>query len=144
MPKAVVAISVFVILIATFFAGLMTGRFLQHQKTGYFYQVRSEKTYPSPNGNIRLEYATESVGFPFLDPGTITIVLEEPSGTEFVLYKVPCGFQEPSPWVEELNVTDNHVQWDDGCNLYTLQLERSERSAPDAKDPLSPVRGGGD
>ena len=117
------------ILAVTFAVGLIVGGFFQHLKTGYVYELRSQKTYLSPNGSLKLEYATESVGWPFLDPGTSTIVLEEPSSLEIVLYKSRRGFQESVPYPNEIIVTDNQIRWDDGIHAYTLQLEASQSSA---------------
>ena len=115
------------VLAATFVAGLKIGGYVQHQKTGYAYRIRSEKSYASTNGTVHLEYATESVGIPFLDPGTSTIVLREPSGLEAILYKARRGFQESYPYPEELVVANNQIRWDDGWHYYTLQLEASRR-----------------
>ena len=115
------------VLAGTFVAGFKVGVFFQHCKTCYVHEIRSERTYSSPYGAIRLEYATESIGVSFLDPGTSTIVLKEPSGQEVVLYKAQRGFQESSPFPEELVVTDDQIRWDDGLHVYSLRLEASQR-----------------
>lgn len=124
MRKVIIRILAFATI---FIAGLMIGAFLQHQITGYVYDIQNEKTYSSPNGTVSLEYAIETVGNPFLDPGTSTIVLREPSGLKIILYKARRVFQETYPYTEKLVVTDNQIRWDDGWHLYTLQLETSQR-----------------
>ena len=117
-----------------FLAGLKVGGFIQHQKTGFFYVLRSEKTYASSFGAIKLRYATEAVGAPFLDPGTSTIVLEDPSGLELTVYKAKRGFQESFPFPEDVRVQDSEIRWDDGRYAYTLLLSESEKDQL-GKDP---------
>lgn len=123
------------VLVLTFVLGLWLGGTIQHWKTGYVYKLRNEKTYSSPNGTIRLEYATESVGMAFLDPGTSTIALEEPDGTKFILYKAPRAPRESFPFVKDVEVTPEEMRWDDGCFAYTLHIEASQRGDRESSHP---------
>lgn len=127
------------VLVVTFIAGLKVGGFLQHQKTGYFYEIRSVKTHPSPMGTVQLKYATETIGMPFLDPGTSFIVLDDPSGLELTVYKARRVFQESYPYPKDVLVNENRIQWDDGCYTYDLRLAASQRSQ--ATDEEASVHG---
>ncbi len=120
--------AIWIALIAAALAvGLKIGEFLQHQKSGYFYEIRNEKDYSTAIGRIVLRNVTESVGMPLLDPGTSTIVFEEPSGLELTVYKARRIFQESYPYVDSIDVRSDRIRWDDGCYVYTLTIESSAR-----------------
>ncbi len=123
MRRAIICV---VVVASVFLIGVMVGRALEGISSRYVYDIRSKKTYESPNGEVRLEYATESVGPAILDPGTFTIVLEN-RGVDVVLYKAKRTFQESWPSVDEVSVEGDQIQWDDGCNTYRLSLSPSVR-----------------
>ena len=116
------------VVLAVFFIGYGVGGYIQHQKTGYFYEIRDETAYTSSFGPVKMRYVTETVGMPFLDPGTSTIVLEDPSGLELTIYKARRVFQESYPYIKDVIVNDNEIRWDDGCYAYALNIQRSDRN----------------
>ncbi|MGL5020205.1 MAG: hypothetical protein ACRDBP_18865 [Luteolibacter sp.] len=101
------------LLAAAFFAG----RFVQHSNSGYHYDVIDTKDYDSPVGPIRWSYVTESVGIPFLDPGTT--ILEVDGRT---IYKAKRGFQESSPFARNISATRNGIAWEDGDYRFDLTI----------------------
>ena len=119
-----------IVVVSTFLVGVKVGRVLQDLDSGYRYEVRTESAYASPFGKVRLEYATEAFGLGIIDPGNFTIFLED-RGLEVVLYKAKRTFQESWPAVHDVSVTDDRIQWDDGCRTYRLQLGASERGDRD-------------
>lgn len=99
--------------------GFAVGRFVQHNKSGYHYDVRDTKIYDSPVGPIRWSHVTESVGMPFLDTGTTIL---EVDGR--MIYKAKRSFQESSPYARNIRATQEGVAWDDGDFQYDLKIQR--------------------
>ena len=113
--KIILAVIGLALLAAAFFAG----RFVQHSNSGYHYEVRDTKDYDSPAGPIRWSYVIESVGIPFLDPGTT--ILEVDGRT---IYKAKRAFQESSPYARNISATQDGIAWDDGEFRYDLKIHR--------------------
>lgn len=99
--------------------GFVGGRLFQHFKSGYHYAVRAEKEYESPLGLVKWSYVTESIGLPFLDPGTTIIKLEDRT-----IYKAQRGFQESVPYAQNITATENTIAWDDGEFEFHLVIEK--------------------
>ena len=99
--------------------GFVSGRFVQHSKSGYHYDVRATKDYDSPVGPIRWSYVTESVGMPFLDSGTTILELDGR-----MIYKAKRSFQESSPCARNIRATPEGVAWDDGDFLFDLTIHK--------------------
>ena len=119
--KIILAVIGLALLAAAFFAG----RFVQHGNSGYHYEVRDTKDYDSPVGPIRWSYVTESVGIPFLDPGTT--ILEVDGRT---IYKAKRGFQESSPYARNISATQDGIAWDDGDYRFDLTIHRMKTGKP--------------
>jgi hypothetical protein len=100
-------------------AGFLAGRFVQHSRFGYYYEVRDTKDYESPVGPVRWSYVTESIGTPFLDPGTT--ILEVDGRT---IYKAKRAFQESSPYARNISATQDGIAWDDGNFRFGLRIHR--------------------
>jgi hypothetical protein len=88
--------------------------------------VRDTKDYDSPVGLIRWSYVTESVGTPFLDPGTTIIEVDGRT-----IYKAKRAFQESSPYARNLNATQHGVAWDDGEFQFDLKIHRMKGGEQD-------------
>lgn len=99
--------------------GFASGRFVQHSKSGYHYEVRDRKEYGSPIGPIRWSYVAESIGTPFLDSGTT--ILEVDGRT---IYKAKRAFQEVSPYAKNINVDQDRISWDDGDYRFDLSMHK--------------------
>jgi hypothetical protein len=93
---------------------------------GYHYELRSEKRVPYGEGTVAIKYVTESMGLPFLDPGTSIVTLESGSGSEITIYKARRVFQEASPFVDDVKVTGDVIEWSDGRKQYHLRISALE------------------
>jgi len=111
---------ILVILILTL--GFVTGRAFQHTRTGYYFEVREKEEYAFPLGEIRWSYVTESVGIPFLDPGTTIIEYEGRT-----LYKAKRGFQESFPFAQNIQTSGNSIDWSDGEYSFHLTIAKEEK-----------------
>lgn len=101
--------------------GFMGGLIFQHYRTGYHYKVKETKEYHSPNGPVQWSYVTESVGSPFLDPGTT--ILEVDGRT---IYKAERVFQESSPYARNIIIDEDEIKWDDGDYQYNLTIKKEK------------------
>jgi hypothetical protein len=115
MKRALIYASVGAILVVV---GFFAGEFCQHQKTGYHFEVREQKLFRSPLGKIEWSYVTESVGMPFLDPGTTIIKFEDRT-----IYKAQRYFQEDYPYARNIQTNDNSIMWEDGEFKFQLTIE---------------------
>ena len=96
---------------------------MQFQKMrGYHYEVRTEKRVSYGEGTVAIKYVTETMGLPFLDPGTSIVTLEQESGGETTIYKSRRIFQEAYPFVSNVKVNGDEFEWDDGDKLYHLHI----------------------
>ena len=104
--KVIFSIVVLLLLLGlTFFAGTL----YEHAAHGYYFKVREKKDYETSMGPVHWSYVTESIGIPFLDPGT-TIIEHEGR----ILYKAPRFFQESVPFAQNIVSSNNFIGWDDG------------------------------
>lgn len=92
------------VVVATFVAGHVSGRMLQHARTGYHYRVRNEKDIPFQSRSLSVRYVTESVGLPFLDPGTTILALDD-----ITIYKARRCFQEGFPVATDVSVNGDEI-----------------------------------
>jgi hypothetical protein len=113
--------------------GFVGGRLYQHAKTGFHFKVLAEKEYGTPKDPVRLRYVSESVGMPFLDPGTSTI---EYRGR--TLYKAQRIFQESVPVAANISVSDKQIDWDDGEYQFHLTMEEMKKGEPSGTANGSP------
>ncbi len=111
-----IAICIFILIV-----GFFAGRFAQHNKTGYHFSVRESKEYPFSFGAIRWSYVTESVGVPFLDPGTTILEFDHR-----VIYKAQRSFQEDFPFAKNISTEGGSVVWNDGQYKFQLTVSKSE------------------
>ena len=96
---------------------------MQFQKMrGYHYELRSEKHVPYAEGTVAIKYVTETMGLPFLDPGTSIITLEQESGGETTIYKARRIFKESYPFVSDVKVNGDEFEWNDGDKQYHLHI----------------------
>jgi len=95
--------------------GFIAGRVLQHAKTGYHYKVLEQKQYSSALGPIEWSCVSESIGMPFLHPGTTIIKFGNRT-----IYKAQRDFQESSPYARHITTLSNSITWDDGDFQYRL------------------------
>jgi hypothetical protein len=118
------------VVVATFVAGHVSGRMLQHARTGYHYRVRNEKDIPFQSRSLSVRYVTGSVGLPFLDPGTTILALDD-----ITIYKARRCFQEGFPVATDVSVNGDEISWNDGVNRYRLHVE----PIPDATANRAPT-----
>jgi hypothetical protein len=116
-PKITLAI----IGLALLAVGFVSGRLVQHNKSGYHYEVKDTKAYDTSVGPVRWSYVTESVGMPFLDTGTTVLELDGRT-----IYKAKRSFQESSPYARDISVTPNGIAWDDGDFRFDLTIHRTK------------------
>jgi len=105
--------------LALLIVGFVAGRFVQHNKSGYHYEIKDSKDYDTSVGPIRWSYVTESVGMPFLDSGTTVLELEGRA-----IYKAKRSFQESSPYAKDISATPDGIAWDDGDFRFDLTIHR--------------------
>ena len=123
MKRALPFSMVAVVLLAAAFQG---GRFFQNASNGYHYSIREEKDYDSPMGPVYWSYVTESVGLPFLDPGTTVIQFGDRT-----IYKARRVFQESYPFAENIKTSDHAIAWEDGEYRFNLTVT----TMPEFKGP---------
>lgn len=116
----------FVLLAVVFWAGC---RF-QHMCSGYHFEVRDEKVYPFGTGKIRWRYVTESIGVPFLDPGTTHIEYLHDHGGTTTIYKAQRVPREPLPFAENIKTSGSTITWDDREFRYKLEIEAMPPEKP--------------
>jgi hypothetical protein len=111
-----------ILLVSAFVAGAL----FQHARNGFFFKVLAEKQYGASADPVRWRCVSESVGMPFLDPGTTTI---EYRGR--TIYKAQRIFQESVPVAGNIKVSDKQIDWDDGELRFHLTVEEMKRGEPD-------------
>ena len=111
-------------------AGFLVGSQYQYLKSGYHFEVLEEKSFQSSLGKVKWSCVIESVGMPFLDPGTTIIKLEDRT-----IYKAQRYFQEDCPYARNIQTHDNVIAWEDGEFKYSLIVEPLTNSpaAPQTK-----------
>lgn len=114
--------------LASLAIGFASGRFVQHGRSGYHYEVRDTKNYDSPMGPVRWSRVTESVGMPFLDTGTTILEFEGRT-----IYKARRGFQESTPYARNIHASQDRISWDDGDFHFDLNLRRMKIDAQNAE-----------
>ena len=112
-------ITLTIVCFALLAVGFTVGLFVQHNKTGYHYEVRDTKNYNSPIGSVHWSYITESVGAPLLDPGTTILEIDDR-----IIYKAKRGFQESSPYAQNIMADQNGITWEDGDYQYKLTMNK--------------------
>jgi hypothetical protein len=112
-------ITLAIIGLALLAGGFVAGRLVQHNKSGYHYEVRDTKDYDTSVGPIRWRYVTESVGMPFLDTGTTVLELDGRT-----IYKAKRSFQESSPYAKNISPKQDGIAWDDGDFRFDLTIHR--------------------
>lgn len=105
----------------TFVMGCFMGSAFQHAKTGWHYQIRASKVIPTDLGPVQWSYVTESIGLPFMDPGTTVV---EWNGR--TVYKAKRVFQESYPFADNVRSSKNAIEWDDGKHSYHLTIKEME------------------
>lgn len=116
---------------ALLLVGFVGGRLFQHAKTGFYFKVLAEKQYGSTNDPVRWQCVSESVGMPFLDPGTT--IIEYRGRT---IYKAQRIFQKGVPVAANVSVSDQQIAWDDGELRFHLTVEEMKKV-----EQVSPVNG---
>lgn len=114
-PKAKRLIIHALLLVVCFFAG----QFYRHITSGHHYELHEEKRHDFELGGIHWQYATDSIGLPFLDPGTTKIIFDDR-----VLYEAKRGFQESAPYARNIETLGNQIRWDDGDYRYQLDISK--------------------
>lgn len=99
--------------------GFASGRFVEQCHSGYHYDIRDTKDFDSPMGLVRWSYVTESIGTPFLDPGTTTLEIDGRT-----IYKAKRDFQESAPYAKNITTSKDRISWDDGDFHFDLTLQR--------------------
>jgi len=97
---------------------------------GYHYELRSEKRVPYGEGAVVIRYVTETMGLPFLDPGTSIVTLEDGFGGETTIYKARRIFQEAYPFVSDVKVEGEAFEWTDGDKQYHLRIHPLRGTTP--------------
>jgi hypothetical protein len=123
MKRALIRLAFGAVLLVVGFIG---GRVFQHANTGFHFKVLAEKQYGSPTDPVRWRCVSESVGMPFLDPGTT--VIEYRGRT---IYKAQRIFQESVPVAENIQASDKHIDWDDGELRFHLTVEEMKKGEQD-------------
>jgi hypothetical protein len=97
--------------------GFFAGRIFQHLKSGYHFKILDEKEIPSSLGTIEWKCVAESVGMPFMDPGTTIINFQGRT-----IFKAQRIFQESFPYARNIQATNGSIDWDDGELKYHLTI----------------------
>ncbi|MCC5829165.1 MAG: hypothetical protein JJU36_06925 [Phycisphaeraceae bacterium] len=113
-------------------AAFFTGRYWEHFQNGRWYRVHAERIYHWDFGAVHLHHVTDSIGWPFLDPGDSVISMSNGSHHRIKLYQSKRDFQESWPWVHDLEAEGNQLRWSDGVYRYRLGLELIDHSVNDA------------
>ena len=79
-------------------------------------------------GSVHWSLITESIGTPFLDPGTTLI-----KWNGRTIYKAQRDFQESTPVATNLKTSDSAIEWDDGEYHYKLAITETPASQPKSK-----------
>jgi hypothetical protein len=110
--------------------GFFMGRVFQHLKSGYHFEIIDEKEIQSSLGTVEWKCVTESIGMPFLDPGTT--ILDFKGRT---IFKARRMFQENYPYARNVQVANDTIVWDDGELKYylTVQSLTNLLAAPQSK-----------
>ncbi|MDA3874742.1 MAG: hypothetical protein PF795_12390 [Kiritimatiellae bacterium] len=126
---------------ACYGVGFQVGKYVH----GHHYEIRNEEEFSFLNGTIYSRYTTDSIGPPILDPGTSEIQFHGAvvRGLPITIYKANRGFQESTPFVNDLKVRGDEVSWDDGLYSYRLHIneateETGQQNTP--PNPSGPVR----
>jgi hypothetical protein len=82
-------------------------------------------------GPVEWKYVTESAGLPFLDPGTTVIEFQGRT-----IYKARRGFQEDSPFAQNIQASNGCIEWDDGEFQFRLAIDELNSPAPGEKNDL--------
>lgn len=113
-------------------AGFVCGRLVQHAKTGFHREIREQKIFESAMGPVQWSHVTESVGFPFLDPGTTILEFKGRA-----IYKAKRVFQEGHPFAWNVTTEGNLIRWEDGEYRFQLLVEdMGVREAGENENPL--------
>ena len=103
-------------------AGFIGGRAFERMKSGYHVNVLSKKVYESAVGRVEWSHISESFGAANLNPDTTMIKFEDR-----IVYKAQREFQETSPFVDDVTVSDNNVRWNDGEFQFSLTVEPANK-----------------
>ncbi len=98
--------------------GHISGRIVQHLKTGYHYDVRQEQQIPFQSRFLSVQSVTESIGFPLLTPDTNILALDD-----VTIYKAKSNWQEGVPVPRDVRVDGDEISWNDGEHRYRLHVE---------------------
>ena len=107
------------------------GRWYEFGRSGHTFEVREAKDFESPLGTIHWSYVTDTVGVPFLDPGTTMIEFDNR-----IIYKARRTFQEGHPFADHIKVADKTIDWDDGDYRFHLTIDPMDKSTKGEKDAL--------
>jgi len=105
--------------------GFITGRFFQHERTGFHFKVLAVKEYGASIDPIRWRYVSETVGMPFLDPGTTIIEYRHRT-----IFKAARIFQGSVPFADHIKTSGNQIDWDDGELSFHLTVEEMKKGGP--------------
>ncbi|MCX6997820.1 MAG: hypothetical protein NTV49_12225 [Kiritimatiellaeota bacterium] len=123
--------------VLVFALGIYVGKFAQHAKTGYHYQLLKADSFPFLDGEVALSYAFESIGMPFLMTETSMLTVKtKPGLTPITIYKARRIFQESSPYIEDVKTATNQITWRDGISTYALTVTPITNNAEQGAAPL--------
>ena len=130
MKHPLVGMAIGIVLLAS---GFVAGQYFQHARTGYYYHVDREKTYVSELGDVHWSYVHESIGLPFLDPGSTVIKLGDRT-----IYEAKCGLQEPGPFADNIKTSGKSISWDDRELRFHLTVEPVKKEAKKIAPSVQP------
>ena len=131
MKRAVIQLTIgTTILLIGFFGGRLFQR-LKDDKDRYYFKLLDKKEYQSPLGPVEWNYVIESVGMPFLDPGTTIIKFQNRT-----VYKAQRYFQEDCPYARNIQIQDKWINWEDGEYKFQLTIEELNKLTNGPKDKI--------
>jgi len=122
MKRVPILVAATVLLLAVGFVG---GRVFQHAKTGFHFKLLAERVYGPSSDPVRWRCVSESVGMPFLDPGTT--ILEYRGRT---IYRAQRAFQESVPVAANVRVSGKQIEWEDGEYRFHLTVDPMKTGEP--------------
>ena len=102
--------------------GFYSGRWFQDSKNGYHYQVIEKKDYRSSIGLVEWTCVSETVGASFLDPEKTKLDFEGRT-----IYQAQRDFQESVPYAQNVTMSNNVVEWDDGELRFRLAIDEVKK-----------------
>lgn len=106
--------------ILIFGAGALCGGAFRYLTQEPWVTVHRQEDFDFGGDKLRRSVTTESIGVPFLQPETTTLQYRGR-----ILYKAQRGFQESTPFTQDVRTDGDSVSWHDGELKFRLTVEKA-------------------